>query len=99
MKYIIDIPKNCEWIETIGKTDKGVITADFINMANLVPYTKQNPTMKEIWSFIAIIKDMNVTDRRNCFGVDLFSKDDLFLNMPYQEAKEKFEKWTGAKFF
>ena len=84
MKYVVDVPDNTTWIQV--STDR------------LEPYTEPDRSAieDEVWGLAKKLISMSgneVSDMMGCttnFG-------EVMYNMPYQEAKAKYEEWKKQK--
>lgn len=108
-KYIIDIPDDSDTKYTYDQDTKELKfpspRIDFTNLMgleivlkNVIPYTEsdRNAIEDEVWEFAKKLVSMSgneVSDMMGCatnFG-------EVMYNMPYQESKNRYEKWKKQK--
>ena len=93
MKYIIDIPDNTHWIQWIMEGTKDHHPyMDWIDVKDLRFYTEHDRKAieDEVWEFARGL--LNYTDDDWEVITNM-----LLLDIPYQEAKAKYEAWLKQK--
>ena len=95
-KYIIDLPDNLVNLTGVYWEDGTTVLAKQYRLSDLVPYVESDRDVAEGrgWEFAMECLKMDGADFCECFGCSII---DCLTELPYHEAKAKYEKWKEEK--
>ena len=95
-KYIIDLPDNLVNLTGVYWEDGATVLAKQYRLSDLVPYVESDRDVAEGrgWEFAMECLKMYGADFCKCFGSSMI---DCLTELPYHEAKAKYEKWKKEK--
>ena len=93
MKYVIEIPSKADFVTAYYMEDGLPVMYKSDRIDDLEPYTEpdRKDIEDEVWELADLMCKMSQTERCLCFGFSYSSE--VTMNLTYQEAKDKFEKW------
>ena len=93
MKYVIEIPSKADFVTAYYMEDGLPVMYKSDRIDDLEPYTEpdRKDIEDEVWELADYVVRMGSQERNLCFGFNFTTE--VTMNLTYQEAKDKFEKW------